>query len=97
MAFSPSVLGCLVKKRLARGGGHGHPKTHPGYALVDISGDKSIALYTSSHFSMHFACMRIILTACMVFLASQTDYITLTLAFPFADMDGNSVKWGFAL
>ena len=72
-------------------------------AILDISGDKSIALYTSSHsiFFMHFGCMLMIPTACMVFSASQTDYITLTLtltlAFPFADMDGNTVKLGFAL
>ena len=32
MAFSPPVVGCLVKKDLQRGG-HGHPRTPPGYAL----------------------------------------------------------------
>jgi len=33
-AFSPPVLGCLVKKGLQKGG-HGHPKTPPGDALLD--------------------------------------------------------------
>ena len=33
MAFSPPVLGCLVKKSLQKGG-HGHPRTPPGYALA---------------------------------------------------------------
>ena len=32
MAFSPPVVGCLVKKACKRGG-HGHPRTPPGYAL----------------------------------------------------------------
>lgn len=65
-----------------------------GNLILDISGDKSIALYTShSIFFMHFACMLIVLTAYMVFPAFQTAYITLslTLAFTFVDMDGNSV------
>ena len=35
MAFSPPVVGCLVKKALQRGG-HGHPRTPPGYSLVAI-------------------------------------------------------------
>ena len=33
MAFSPPVVGCLVKKGLQKGGGHGQPRTPPGYAL----------------------------------------------------------------
>ena len=32
MAFSPPVVGCLLKKAYKRGG-HGHPRTPPGYAL----------------------------------------------------------------
>ena len=32
MAFSPPVVGCLVKQGLQKGG-HGHPRTPPGYAL----------------------------------------------------------------
>ena len=28
-----NIVGCLSKKRLTRGGGHGHPRTPPGYAL----------------------------------------------------------------
>ena len=31
MAFSPPVVGCLVKKGLKKGG-QGHPRTPPGYA-----------------------------------------------------------------
>ena len=35
MAFSPrTIVGCLLKKRLTKGGGgHGHPRTLPSYAL----------------------------------------------------------------
>ena len=33
MAFSPPVAGCLVKKGLKKGG-HGHPRSPPGYAYV---------------------------------------------------------------
>ena len=33
MAFSPPVVGCLVKKGLQKGG-HGHPRIPPGYALA---------------------------------------------------------------
>ena len=34
MAFPPrNVVGCLLKKGLQRGGGHGHPRTPPRYAL----------------------------------------------------------------
>ena len=34
MAFSPrNIVGCLLKKGLQRGGGHGHPRIPPRYAL----------------------------------------------------------------
>ena len=33
MAFSPPVVGCLVKKGLQKGG-HRHPRTPLGYALA---------------------------------------------------------------
>ena len=33
MAFSPPVVGCLVKKGLQKGG-QGHPRTPLGYALA---------------------------------------------------------------
>ena len=29
MAFSPPVVGCLVKRGLQKGGGHGQPGTPP--------------------------------------------------------------------
>ena len=59
--------------------------------------EHSVVHIITFDFLYALACMLIIPTACMVFSASQTDYITLTLAFRFADMDGNSVKWGFKL
>ena len=34
MAFSPPLVGCLVKKGLQKEGGHGHPGPPPGYAYV---------------------------------------------------------------
>ena len=38
LAFSTrNILGCLLKKGLQRGGGgHGHPRTPPRYALVKV-------------------------------------------------------------
>ena len=38
MAFSPrNIVGCLLKKGLqGGGGGHGHPRTPPRYALGDL-------------------------------------------------------------
>ena len=33
MAFSPPVVGCFFQKGVQKGG-HGHPRTPPGYALV---------------------------------------------------------------
>ena len=36
MAFSPPVVGCLLKKAYKRGG-HRHPRTPPGYALATWS------------------------------------------------------------
>ena len=36
MAFSPPVVGCLVKKTLAKGGGHGHPRTPLAKSLAYI-------------------------------------------------------------
>ena len=35
MAFSPPVVGCLVKTGLQKGG-HGHPRISPGYAYALI-------------------------------------------------------------
>ena len=40
MAFLPSVVGCLVKKRLTKGGSRA-PQDPPGYAVVN--GNKLIA------------------------------------------------------
>jgi len=41
MAFSPPVVGCLVKKRLAKGGGsHGHPRTPLATPLAEESSKK---------------------------------------------------------
>ena len=34
-----NIVGCLSKKRLTKGGGgHGHPRTPPSYALVSKNG-----------------------------------------------------------
>ena len=37
MAFSPPVVGCLVKKNLQKGGGHGHPRTPLAKSMAYIS------------------------------------------------------------
>ena len=35
MAFSPrNIVGCFLKKKAYKGGGHRHPRTPPHYALV---------------------------------------------------------------
>ena len=39
MAFSPPVVGCLVKKGLQKEGGHGQPRTPLAYAL---DGEKQV-------------------------------------------------------
>ena len=46
MAFSPPVVGCLLKKAYKRGG-HGHPRTPPpGYALET---DRSVLFSVAGH------------------------------------------------
>ena len=40
MAFSPPVVGCLLKKAYKRGGGHGHPRTPLATPLVSAPSGK---------------------------------------------------------
>ena len=48
MAFSPPVVGCLVKKSLAKGGSRA-PQDPPGYALDRILDPNEINRFTVSH------------------------------------------------
>ena len=53
MVLSPgNIVGCLLKKGLQGGGGHGHPRTPPRYALVwsprhFLAWKESLALFFS--------------------------------------------------
>ena len=63
MAFSPPVVGCLVKKDLQKGGGHGHPRTPLATPLNDLGrigswcfkeSDKSFSVVDSSDSLTHY-------------------------------------------
>ena len=56
MAFSPPVVGCLVKKCLQKGGSRA-PQDPPGYALVLITSPKETLKETDRHSSKPLCCV----------------------------------------
>ena len=83
MAFSPPVLGCLVKKACKRGG-HGHPRTPRVTPLqVEVEGgEKGKWTISADHFSTSRHHSGVLPSPARLFMVSSKDDSTTLIKDP---------------
>ena len=93
MVFSPPVVGCLVKNKLAKGGGgHGHPRT-PLATPLDLVTFRILSDLKSHSYSKQVICVSYELSFIPKSVRGNSVFIsTLSRSLSQAVSDGKAAK-----